>query len=182
MRENKTEVLRIRMTSSELDRLRSLAEEAGCSVSEYARQSMFRPNFKLPKHKHIEPINDVENSPRSGNIHIRFTLEERAWIEQRANWMNCTPSALVRRMIFTGDDIAPIVIDTSLLKKTYLELNRQGTNLNQLMTYLNTYKSNADTNSVSEALDKVSAQLDHLNEIVNDLKRQERSAKKRIHS
>ena len=85
-------------------------------------------------------------------------------------------------MIFTGDDIAPIVIDTSLLKKTYLELNRQGTNLNQLMTYLNTYKSNADTNSVSEALDKVSAQLDHLNEIVNDLKRQERSAKKRIHS
>ena len=80
-------------------------------------------------------------------------------------------------LIFSNDDIAPVVIDTRVLDDAYLELHRQGVNLNQLMTYLNTYKSNADTSGVSATLEKVYASLDKIENVLGDIENQWREAK-----
>ena len=77
----------------------------------------------------------------------------------------------MRKLMFSNEDIAPVVIDTEALRQTYLELHRQGVNLNQLMTYLNTYKANADTRGITETLSKVYASLDKMDEVIDSVKK-----------
>ena len=103
-------------------------------------------------------------------ISVRLTQEERAWIDERAAWMGCTPTELIRKLMFSNEDIAPVVIDTKALRQTYLELHRQGVNLNQLMTYLNTYKANADTRGIAQTLSKVYASLDKIEQVIDDIR------------
>lgn len=107
---------------------------------------------------------------------IRFTPGERAWLEERAAWLDCTVSSLVRRVLFSEKVFQPVVIDAGALRKAWLELHYQGVNLNELMAHLNTCKGEADARDVEGVLAKVDRQMDRLDGIMDDLERQKRVA------
>ena len=172
MAEKKTQMLRVRLSTDEMEQIRCLAAESGCTVSAYARQTLLHP----PKTKLKLPSLLQENGGiRSAQLRVRFTETERAWLEERANWLGCGIAELIRQLLFGRADFSPIVLDTSLLNKAYLELHYQGVSLNQLMVHLNTYKGKADTSGVEETLRKLNDQLDRLDAVMDDLERQKKA-------
>lgn len=173
MAEKRTKKLEIRLSPGEMEYLHASAREAGCTVSEYARQIMLRDKAQNPDSPCGFPNG---NDSRHERLRIRFTKAEKAWLDERAAWLGCSTPALVRRMLFSGSDVPPVVIDTSQLKKTYFELHRQGVNLNQIARWLNTYKKNANAGEVVDVLQRIEKQLDTLDAILEDIQSQEKRA------
>ncbi len=174
MEEKRKESIRIRLSAEELKRVRDSARRAGCSMSEYAREAMgLSQTSSQDEGREGAPL---DGGFRSDRLRIRFTPEERAWLEERAAWLGCTVPSLVRRMLFSEKVFQPVVIDASALRKAWLELHYQGVNLNELMAYLNTYKGKADTHGVEDVLAKVDRQMDRLDGIMDDLERQKKVA------
>lgn len=174
MKEKRKESIRIYLSSEELKQVRDSARRAGCSMSEYAREKMGLS--QTPSQGDGGEGGPSGGGFRSDRLCIRFAPEERAWLEERAAWLGCTVSSLVRRMLFSEKVFRPVVIDASALKKAWLELHYQGVNLNELMAYLNTYKGKADTHGVESVLAKVDRQMDRLDGIMDDLERQKKVA------
>lgn len=167
----------MRLTEEEWALLDAVANDAGMSVSGYARNAI---QHQKASGKHRFPrFKDDDAGFRTERVRINLTLAEREWIEQRARWLGCGVPGTIRRMIFEGRDVEPIVIDTTLLNKTFCELYKQGVNLNQYIHYLNTYKSEADASEASAVLHKVYEQIDRLESVEDDLKSQIRAAKRR---
>lgn len=176
MEKRKSRWVHVRLSETDHALVKEKAKKEGKSISDYARCVLLRREQGDVK-KGLRRLADGNSgAKRSTKISVRLTAEERTWIEERAAWMGCTPTALTRMLIFSNDDIAPVVIDTRVLDDAYLELHRQGVNLNQLMTYLNTYKSNADTSGVSATLEKVYASLDKIENVLGDIENQWREA------
>lgn len=172
MKEKKPNRICIRLTDNELAAVKSMAAESGRTVSEFARSRLLYHDRMPSMAGLIRLAKGNAGEKRDVKLSVRLTKEERAWIDERAAWMGCTPTELIRRLIFSNEDIAPVVIDMNAVKETYLELHRQGVNLNQLMAYLNTYKGNADTRGIAQTLAKVYAALDKLDEVIDDVKKQ----------
>ena len=179
MTEKRTKKLEVRLSGEEWEALRVLAQQSGLSASAYARRAILGEGRRNQEQAGNKPEREDDETPRTEAVFLRLTKGEKARIEEQAGWFGCSAPALVRRMLFAHDDIPPIVIDSSLLKKTYLELHRQGVNLNQLMTYLNTYKNNADAHEVANVLDKVEAQLDALDTVLGEIQAQEQKSRKK---
>lgn len=167
----------MRLTEEEWALLDAAANDAGMSVSGYARNAILHQK-ESGKHR-FPRFKDDDAGFRTERVRINLTLTEREWIEQRARWLGCGVPGTIRRMIFEGRDVEPIVIDTTLLNKTFCELYKQGVNLNQYIHYLNTYKSEADASEASAVLHKVYEQIDRLESVEDDLKSQIRASKRR---
>ena len=169
--QNRDKWIKARLSETELAAIKKAAAESGRTVSEFARARLLQHDRTEPKAGLIRLAKGNAGEKRNVKISVRLTEEERAWINERAAWMGCTPTELIRKLMFSNEDIAPVVIDTEALRQTYLELHRQGVNLNQLMTYLNTYKANADTRGITETLSKVYASLDKMDEVIDSVKK-----------
>ena len=169
--QNRDKWIKVRLSETELAAIKKAAAESGRTVSEFARARLLQHDRTEPKAGLIRLAKGNAGEKRNVKISVRLTEEERAWINERAAWMGCTPTELIRKLMFSNEDIAPVVIDTEALRQTYLELHRQGVNLNQLMTYLNTYKANADTRGITETLSKVYASLDKMDEVIDSVKK-----------
>ena len=179
MKEKRSNRINVRLTGGELAAVKRAAAEEGATISEFARARLLQRDSAEPKAGLLRLAKGDAEERRSNRITIRLTDSELLWIVERAAWRGCTPSALVRIMAFSINDIAPIVIDTRSLDAAYLELHRQGVNLNQLMAYLNTYKGGADTSKVARALEKAYASLDIIEDILEDAERKWHEAEAR---
>lgn len=169
--QNRDKWIKVRLSETELAAIKKAAAESGRTVSEFARARLLQHDRTEPKAGLIRLAKGNAGEKRNVKISVRLTEEERAWINERAAWMGCAPTELIRKLMFSNEDIAPVVIDTEALRQTYLELHRQGVNLNQLMTYLNTYKANVDTRGITETLSKVYASLDKMDEVIDSVKK-----------
>ena len=179
MKEKRSNRINVRLTGGELAAVKRAAAEEGATISEFARARLLQRDSAEPKAGPLRLAKDDAGERRSNRITIRLTDSELLWIVERAAWRGCTPTALVRMMAFFNNDIAPVVIDTRSLDAAYLELHRQGVNLNQLMAYLNTYKGGADTSKVARALEKAYASLDIIENILEDAERKWHEAEAR---
>ena len=99
---------------------------------------------------------------KTAEVHFRVTPRERDLLRKKAKRAHMSVSDYVRKMLIHGD-CNVTVISTDALDAIDLELTRQGTNLNQMMKFLNTYGEKAyDTDEVSRVLDK---EMDAFNKV-----------------
>ena len=90
---------------------------------------------------------------KTAEVHFRVTPRERDLLRKKAKRAHRSVSDYVRKMLIHGD-CNVTVISTDALDAIDLELTRQGTNLNQMMKFLNTYGEKAyDADEVARVLD-----------------------------
>lgn len=109
---------------------------------------------------------------KSARIYIRVTPHERDLLRKKAKRAGLSVSEYVRNAAIYGD--SPITaIDTKPLMKLNWELIKQGTNLNQLMKFINTYGEKAyDSDEVSRVLNKEIDVFDKVGEALISLRRE----------
>ena len=73
---------------------------------------------------------------RTDDIHVRVSPEEKTKIESNADSLDMTVSAYARRVLLKGN-VEKIDVDRASIDKIYHELLKEGTNLNQLMYFVN---------------------------------------------
>jgi predicted DNA binding CopG/RHH family protein len=76
---------------------------------------------------------------KEARVEVRMTEHEKEALKRKAAKNGMTVSEYARTLLANSDDATIRVIDTEPLKKAAHELAKQGTNLNQLMKFLNTY-------------------------------------------
>ena len=86
--------------------------------------------------KKLQPVSGDSDEKRSKVIYVKVTDGEHEAIRKRADILGATVSAYARRVMFAGK-IEKIDFDKSQVAKIYHELYREGTNLNQLMYFVN---------------------------------------------
>ena len=73
---------------------------------------------------------------RTDDIHVRVSPEEKKKIESNADSLDMTVSSYARRVLLKGK-VEKIDVDRASIDKVYHELLKEGTNLNQLMYFVN---------------------------------------------
>lgn len=103
---------------------------------------------------------------------FRVTDSEQRLLRKKAKRAGLSVSEYVRNAAVYGD--RPItVIDTKPLVRLNWELTKHGTNLNQMMKFLNTYGEKAyDANEVSRVLDKEMDAFDKVGEALISLRQE----------
>lgn len=103
---------------------------------------------------------------------FRVTDSEQRLLRKKAKRAGLSVSEYVRNAAVYGD--RPItVIDTKPLVRLNWELTKHGTNLNQMMKFLNTYGEKAyDTDEVSRVLDKEMDAFDKVGEALISLRQE----------
>ncbi|WP_158572196.1 hypothetical protein [Collinsella sp. AF37-9] len=86
--------------------------------------------------KKLQPVSGDLHETRSKAIYVKVTDGEHEAIRRRADVLGATVSAYARRVMLAGK-IEKIDFDMSQVAKIYHELYREGTNLNQLMYFVN---------------------------------------------
>lgn len=76
--------------------------------------------------------------PRTERVYIRMTPKEKRRLMKRAKRYSMTASNFARTLLVHSDDGFIRIVDVEPLRRTLSELTKQGTNLNQLMKFLNT--------------------------------------------
>ena len=175
--EKRTRRLNLRLTEEEWSRIEDAAHEAGASVSEYVRSVALHP--ERPTKWRASRFKDGSPHYRTERVRVNVTPAEKEWIEQRAKWLGWSVPATVRLMLFAGKDVDPIVIDTTALREVYLELNREGSNLNQLVRRLNACGGDAEALGAREALRKIVKQLDRMDAVQEAMESQIRAVRRR---
>lgn len=75
---------------------------------------------------------------RTERVYVRMTPKEKRRLMKRAERYGMTASDFARTLLVHSDDGFIRIVDVEPLRKTLTELVKQGTNLNQLMKFLNT--------------------------------------------
>ena len=99
---------------------------------------------------------------KNQRLFMRVTQEEKDEIEQFAKARHLTTSSYLRYLIY-NDKKDDITIDVAPLQQTVHELRKQGTNLNQLMYFLNAHSSTctqADLDNIRDTLRQESKVLE----------------------
>lgn len=78
----------------------------------------------------------ADQKSRTDDIHVRVSPEEKRKIESNADSLDMTVSAYARRVLLKGH-VEKIDADRASIDKIYHELLKEGTNLNQLMYFVN---------------------------------------------
>lgn len=86
--------------------------------------------------KKLQTVSGDLHEARSKTIYVKVTDGEHETIRKQADALGTTVSAYARRVMLTGK-IEKIDFDMSQVAKIYHELYREGTNLNQLMYFVN---------------------------------------------
>lgn len=78
----------------------------------------------------------ADQTSRTDDIHVRVSPEEKKKIESNADSLDMTVSSYARRVLLKGN-VEKIDLDLASIDKIYHELLKEGTNLNQLMYFVN---------------------------------------------
>ena len=109
---------------------------------------------------------------KSARIYIRVAPHERDLLRKKAKRAGLSVSDYVRKMLIHGD-CNVTVISTDALDAIDLELTRRGTNLNQMVKFLNTYGERAcDADEVARVLDRETDALDKVGEALISLRQE----------
>ena len=133
----KNATVKLSMTSLEKELLQGIAARAGVSISELVRLVIVYQTIELPEPPSGElgKINKLDE--RCEQIRIQLTASEKQAIKERAQSLGCSMSDLVRRTAITGKVVKQNDFDIEAVNKMTHELLKEGTNLNQLMYFLN---------------------------------------------
>ena len=125
------------MTKIEKEALQNLAKRSNVTVSELVRLALVYQAIDLPK----APLGNVgsldKEEPRTNCIQVQVTDSEKLALRERAESLGCSMSDLVRRSAIQGKVVQQNEIDIEAVRRMTHELLKQGTNLNQLMYFLN---------------------------------------------
>lgn len=86
--------------------------------------------------KKLQPVSGDSDKKRSKVIYVKVSDDEHEAICKQADALGATVSAYARRVMLAGK-IEKIDFDMSQVAKIYRELYHEGTNLNQLMYFMN---------------------------------------------
>lgn len=147
-----------------------LFREARFARAESRERTAATPSVFKTKKKRRRGVGHTET--KSVGIYIRVAPHERGLLRQKAKRGGLSVSEYVRNAAIYGD--SPITaIDTKPLAKLNWELIKQGSNLNQLMKFVNTYGEKAyDSDEVSRVLDKEIDVFDKVGEALISLRRE----------
>lgn len=135
------------LTSEEYETFSALADKAGMTKAELIRYALSHRSESLDdlvisknddggRSKKLQPVSGDLHETRSKAIYVKVTDGEHEAIHRRADVLGATVSAYARRVMLAGK-IEKIDFDMSQVAKIYHELYREGTNLNQLMYFVN---------------------------------------------
>ena len=158
----RSEKVEATLTPGEKETLQQLCDEAGCTEAELIRSVLISRSISLDDletgkktervknktlqkqgRKHAPEKTDergeaiAENAEkRDVSFHVMLTASEKKAIEQRAEALGISVSELVRRSVIYGK-IESFNFDIAEVEKLHHELLKEGTNLNQLMYFVN---------------------------------------------
>lgn len=144
-RDGRERYIRVRLTKTELNKVRAKAELAGMTVSDFIRETAIygKQEFKLAKlpggervdvKEALEGLLDTER--RTVQKHFNVTPYEDTFIRSSARKAGMTQSRfMVDRILHTP---MYYIGDPDFFQKYFYELNKQGVNLNQLAAAANT--------------------------------------------
>lgn len=161
----RSEKVEATLTPGEKETLQQLCDEAGCTEAELIRSVLISRSISLDDletgkktervknktlqkqgRKHAPEKTDergetiaenAENAEkRDVSFHVMLTASEKKAIEQRAEALGISVSELVRRSAIYGK-IESFNFDIAEVEKLHHELLKEGTNLNQLMYFVN---------------------------------------------
>ena len=125
------------MTKIEKEALQNLAKRSNVTVSELVRLALVYQAIDLPE----APLGNVgsldKEEPRTNCIQVQVTDSEKLALRERAESLGCSMSDLVRRSAIQGKVVQQNEIGIEAVRRMTHELLKQGTNLNQLMYFLN---------------------------------------------
>lgn len=135
------------LTSEEYETFSALADKAGMTKAELIRYALSHRSESLDnlvisknddggRSKKLQSVSGDLHETRSKAIYVKVTDGEHEAIRRRADVLGATVSAYARRVMLAGK-IEKIDFDMSQVAKIYHELYREGTNLNQLMYFVN---------------------------------------------
>lgn len=132
------------LTSEEYETLSALADKAGMTKAELIRYALVHRSDDLViskndgggRNEKPQPVSGDSDEKRSKVIYVKVTDGEHEAIRKQADALDATVSAYARRVMLAGK-IEMIDCDMSQVAKIYRELYREGTNLNQLMYFVN---------------------------------------------
>lgn len=154
----RSEKVEATLTAEEKEILQRLCDEAGCTEAELIRSVLISRSISLDdlETKKIERVKNKtlqkqgrKHAPektgergeaiaekRDVSFHVMLTAPEKKAIEQRAAALGISASELVRRSAIYGK-IESFNFDIAEVEKLHHELLKEGTNLNQLMYFVN---------------------------------------------
>ena len=139
-RDGRGRYIRVRLTETELNKVRAKAELAGLTVSDFVRETAVycKQEFTLSKRvdvkEALEGLLDTEH--RTVQKHFNVTPYEDTFIRDAARKAGMTQSRfMVDRILHTP---MYYIGDPDFFQKFFYELNKQGVNLNQLAAAANT--------------------------------------------
>ena len=144
-RDGRGRYIRVRLTETELNKVRAKAELAGLTVSDFIREAAIygKQEFTLSKlpggervdvKEALEYLLDTEH--RTVQKHFNVTPYEDTFIRDAARKAGMTQSRfMVDRILHTP---MYYIGDPDFFQKFFYELNKQGVNLNQLAAAANT--------------------------------------------
>lgn len=135
------------LTSEEYETFSALADKAGMTKAELIRYALIHRSDSLDdlaisknddggRSKKLQPVSGDSDKKRSKVIYVKVSDDEHEAICKQADALGATVSAYARRVMLAGK-IEKIDFDMSQVAKIYRELYHEGTNLNQLMYFMN---------------------------------------------
>lgn len=135
------------LTSEEYETFSALADKAGMTKAELIRYALIHRSDSLDdlvisknddggRSKKLQPVSGDSDKKRSKVIYVKVSDDEHEAICKQADALGATVSAYARRVMLAGK-IEKIDFDMSQVAKIYRELYHEGTNLNQLMHFMN---------------------------------------------
>ena len=135
-------------------RIRVLENDSGGTVGIEMEKGHGAESWgRIPKSEKSQEKRLKETETKDTRFELRMSRRERGLLRKKAKRAHMSASDYVRKMLIHGD-CNVTVIKTDSLDSIDLELTRQGTNLNQLVKFLNTYGTKAyDADEVARVLD-----------------------------
>lgn len=158
----RSEKVEATLTAEEKEILQRLCDEAGCTEAELIRSVLISRSISLDdletgkkiEHEKNKALHNCKrkHAPRKSgecgeaiaenaekrdvSFHVMLTAPEKKAIEQRAAVLGVSVSELVRRSAIYGK-IESFNFNVAEVEKLHHELLKEGTNLNQLMYFVN---------------------------------------------
>lgn len=194
----RTEKVEATLTPDEKEIFRTLCEEAGCTEAELIRSVLIHREISLDElgdemqvsdkkkkalskqqsdykrsqsSQQIDASGEPLNGKRDSYIRVMLTASEKKAIGQRAKALGISASELVRRSAIYGK-LEPFNFDIASVEKLHHELLKEGTNLNQLMYFVNTQGLPAyNEKTVFRTLEKVYRNANKVDKFIEDLEK-----------
>ena len=190
----RSEKVEATLTAEEKEILQRLCDEAGCTEAELIRSVLISRSISLDDLEAGKKIERVKNKAlqkqerkhtpkktgecgeaiaekRDVSFHVMLTASEKKAIEQRAEALGISVSELVRRSAIYGK-IESFNFDIAEVEKLHHELLKEGTNLNQLMYFVNAHGLPAyNEKAVFRTLEKVYQNARKVDRFIEELEK-----------